>query len=76
MTFRQDLQDLQDKRKSRLGINMATRFSDADNPFDLPQGHEYTRMARLSLLLTRVATVPRLRLWTQALPEIPRRILI
>jgi len=62
--------------KSCLEINMPTRSSEADKPFDSTQGHEHCRMASLSLLLVRVASVPRLRLWTQALPEIPRRILI
>jgi len=55
---------------------MTTRSSEADKPFDSTQGHEHCRMASSSLLLTRVATVPRLRLWTQALREIPRRIQI
>ena len=63
-------------RKSLFGINMTTRFSDTDKPFDSTQGHEHCPMASLSLSLIRVVTVPRLRLWTQALPEIPSRILI
>jgi len=63
-------------RKPLLGIDMTTRFSDADKPFDSTQGHEHCRMASLSLPLIRAAAVPRLRLWTQVLPEIPSRILI
>ena len=49
--------------KTSLGINMSTRPREADKPFDFHQG--------LSLLPGRVAIVPSLRLWTQALPEIP-----
>jgi hypothetical protein len=56
------------RRKQLLGINMATHFKEADNPFGRAQGLRQD----LSLLLIRVATVPRLRLWTWALPEIPR----
>ena len=56
---------------------MTTRFSEADKPATgLPAYGRDGGQASLSLSLIRAVTVPRLRLWAQALPEIPSRILI
>jgi hypothetical protein len=67
-----------------LEICMAGRSWDRNKPFDFTQGHESDRMAqdpealegqrRMTTLFppqSGTPLVPRLRLWTQALPEIP-----
>jgi hypothetical protein len=58
------------QRKPLLEINMSTLPREADKPFDSTQGHEPSRVASSSLLLARVASIPRLRLATRASPAI------